>query len=323
MELTQLRALIAVIDAGSLLTASRALRISRSTMSARIDELEESLGRPLLVRTHRGIHPTEFGRRFADDARGLLRDADALTSAARRSDQEVAGPLRLRGAVGLPAAMLTTLVAEVARRFPGITVLAEAARDPSEHLTPDVDVVIHFGPRVESGPYRTFALGRFPERLVASRRYLAEHGRPRGLTTLEDHRLMSWRPPGELGDHLPLRDGGALPIAPFFVSDQVDVLLALARADQGIALIPDLRGDLGADDDDLEVLLPELVGREASLWALLPEARAASPRSRALVQILRELAPGVSTPRPDATPSGWPCGGRERREGFDACAAAP
>lgn len=304
MELCQLRAFIAVIDAGSLLTASRSLRISRSTMSARIDELEESLGRPLLVRTHRGILPTEFGRRFADDARGLLREADALTSAARAQDPAITGPIRLRGAVGLPAAMWTSIVAELARRFPGVALLAEAAIDPADQPSPEVDVVIHFGPRVDRGPYRTFALRRFPERLIASRRYLAARGRPSGLCALEDHRLMSWRSPGEAGDRLPLCDGGAVPITPFFVSDQLDVLLSLVRADQGIALIPDLHRDLD-DDDALEVVLPGLVGREASLWALLPEARAATPRSRAIVEVLRALEPEGSTSAREASSRGW------------------
>ena len=62
MELEQLRAFVGVLDHGSLLTASKVLRVSRTTLHARISALEEGIGRDLLVRTPRGVSPTELGR---------------------------------------------------------------------------------------------------------------------------------------------------------------------------------------------------------------------------------------------------------------------
>lgn len=300
MELSQLRAFIAVLDSGSLLNAGKALKLSRTTVQARLAALEDSLGVELLVRTNRGVQPTEFGNRFAVEARVLLRDADALVRSTARQSQEVLGQLYVRGAVGFPPQLLMILVMEITRRFPNLALRAEAASNPPVGLSPDVDVVLHFGPAVPSGAFRTFALIRFPEHLLASRRYLDTHGRPQTLEQLVEHRLMSWCPVGEDGRSLPLRDGGTLEISPYFVSNDVYVLRCLTAAGQGIALLPDAEMARGVvPGEELEEVLPDRVGRECSVWALLPEAQVATPRSRAAVRLIREMATGVFGVTPD------------------------
>jgi DNA-binding transcriptional LysR family regulator len=294
MELSQLRAFISVLDSGSMLHASKALKISRTTVHTRLAGLEESLGVELLVRTHRGVHPTEFGRDFASRARSLLEEADALSRAAARQREEVLGQLYLRVCVGLPPQFSMTLMREIARRHPEVALRFEVTKDPTDEIPPEVDIVLHFAPAVPAGPFRTFALSRFPEHLLASSRYLDAHGRPESLDDLAEHRLMSWSPPGERGSHLPLRDGGMLPWQPDVISEEVHVLHCLAAAGQGIALVPDnprLRAIVPGDPR--EVVLPELVGRESSLWVLLPEAQADTPRSRAAVRLLRDISRGV------------------------------
>lgn len=291
MELSQLRAFLSVLESGSLQHASKALGISRSTLHARISGLEESLGRKVLVRTHRGVEPTEFGGLFAAQARALLGEADKLARFARRQSEEVLGELYLRSAVGFPPQLLMSLATSFARLYPDLTMRMEVDARPAEAIPADVDVALHFGPAVPAGPYRTFALVSFPERLLASRRYLERHGRPRALEDLMDHRLMSWWPAGEDGHRLPLRRGGTVEFTPALVSNEVYVLRSLAAADQGIALLPDADVARGVvPGEALEGVLDDLVGRQSSVWVLVPEAQAETPRSRAAVRMLREIA---------------------------------
>lgn len=294
MELEQLRAFVGVLDHGSLLTASKVLRVSRTTLHARISALEEGIGRDLLVRTPRGVLPTELGRELAEGARKLLRDAKALAQAAARQSDEVLGRLRIRAAVGFPPQLAMVLVSEVTRRYPELEISAEITGDPTDDPDPDADVIVHFGSAVPKGPFRTFALAHVHERLLASRRYLEARGRPLSLEQLTAHRLMSWRPPGEDGCSWSLRDGGTLEAAPFMVSNDVLVVRGLAAAGQGIARLPDAELGRGAiPGEDLEAVLPGLVGRRIGVWVLLPEAQADTPRSRAAARLLRELAEGM------------------------------
>jgi DNA-binding transcriptional LysR family regulator len=294
MELSQLRAFVAVLDSGSILTASEALQISRTTLQARIGALESSLGVELLVRTHRGVQATEFGRHFAEGAHRLLREADSLALSTARQSKEVLGELHVRGPTGIPPQLGAMLLIQIARRYPGLELRLDVERDPTRDLPPEVDVVVHFGPPSASGAFRTFALARFPEHLLASPRYLDEHGRPETLDELRSHRLMSWSHPGFDGRHWPLRDGGVLTVSPSFVTNEIYTVRAMTAAGLGIALLPDAEIGKGTvPGENFELVLPNLVGRESGIWVLLPEAQASTPRSRAAVRLLRDIAKGL------------------------------
>ncbi|MCX4247366.1 LysR family transcriptional regulator [Paraliomyxa miuraensis] len=298
MELEQLRAFVGVVEHGSLLTASKAMRISRTTLHSRISALEEGLGRELLVRTSRGVLPTEVGRELAEGARRLLADAEALAQSAAHDGDRVLGRLRLCAAVGFPPQLAMALTSQLARRHPELEIAAEVTGDPCDDPDPDADVIVHFGPAVPKGPFRTFALTHVQERLLASRRYLEEHGRPQSLEALCEHRLLSWRPPGEDGRRWPLCDGSTLEVSPAVVSNDVLVVRGLAATGQGIARVPDAALGFGPGvmgmGDALETVMADEVGRRIGVWVLLPETRADTPRSRAAARLLRELAAGLA-----------------------------
>lgn len=62
MKLSQLRNLVAVVEAGSVRQAARDLNLSQSSISKSIQQLEEELGAELLHRGAHGIAPTAEGR---------------------------------------------------------------------------------------------------------------------------------------------------------------------------------------------------------------------------------------------------------------------
>lgn len=290
MELNQLRAFIAVLDSGSLLNGSKLLQVSRTTVHTWIDALEQSLQMELLVRTPRGVEATEFGRHFAIGARALLENADTLVRAAEREREEVLGELRMRFSVGLPPKLMTHFPARFHQRHPHIALRIEVTSEPTKDVPSDIDFVMHFGPMVPSGPFRTFTLARFTERLLASKRYLDTHGRPRTLADLSKHRLLSWCPPGEDGRRWPLRDGGTLEVEPLLVLNDAYPLHLMVGTGQGIVYVPDAGTRNGpVPRKEIELVLPRLVGRDSSLYVLVPETHAATPRGRVAIGLLRDL----------------------------------
>ncbi|MFO7565616.1 MAG: LysR family transcriptional regulator [Enhygromyxa sp.] len=294
MELSQLRAFVAVLDSGSLLQASRALEVSRTTLQSRLAALEDSLGVELLVRTHRGVEPTEFGRKFAEGARVLLRDAESLARSTARHGTEVLGELHVRASIGFPPQVGAMFASRVAMLYPNVDFILELEGDPTREPPPEVDVILYFGEPPISGAFRTFNLLRVAQQLLASRAYLDTHGSPRDLDELRQHRLGSWMYPGFDGRRWPLCDGSELDVAPAFLSNHVYCVRELAARGQLIALLPNADVAVGTvPGEDFEVVLPELVGREAGVWVLLPEAQATTPRSRAAVKLLRELSQGI------------------------------
>jgi DNA-binding transcriptional LysR family regulator len=83
LTLDQLRILVTVADLGSFSAAGRQLRRVQSAISKSARTLEETLSIQVLDRTGKYPVLTPAGSALVDDARKLLRDADALKARAR------------------------------------------------------------------------------------------------------------------------------------------------------------------------------------------------------------------------------------------------
>lgn len=117
--LVQLRALVAVADAGSFGGAAAELGVTQSGLSHAVGALERGLGCALLDRTRRGTVPTEAGSRVAARARRVLDLVDQLPADAAGSDG-VGGTVRLACFRSLATHLLPGVVSELARALPGV-----------------------------------------------------------------------------------------------------------------------------------------------------------------------------------------------------------
>jgi DNA-binding transcriptional LysR family regulator len=75
--------LVRVVDAGSFSSAATQLRMGQSAVSKAIAQLEERLSVRLLLRTARGLRPTEAGWNFYERAKRSIEEADGAEFAAR------------------------------------------------------------------------------------------------------------------------------------------------------------------------------------------------------------------------------------------------
>lgn len=100
MDIDQARTFLAIAAHGSFLEASRQLHLTQSTVSARIQRLEDELGSRLFVRNRSGASLTPAGKRFMGYAKRLV-----LTAAQARDDvglpQRYRASLRVGGRIAL------------------------------------------------------------------------------------------------------------------------------------------------------------------------------------------------------------------------------
>ncbi|MDR2127894.1 MAG: LysR family transcriptional regulator [Burkholderiaceae bacterium] len=75
LDVTLLRACVAVVDEGGFSEAAKALRVTQSAVSQQVARLEKGLGRAVFVRTENRRQPglTSFGVELVAEARALLR----------------------------------------------------------------------------------------------------------------------------------------------------------------------------------------------------------------------------------------------------------
>lgn len=84
MELNELKAFIAVTEAGSFSEAARLIHLSQPAVSKRIANLESSLNQPLFDRVSHRVSLTEAGLRLLPHARAIL---DAMQNGMHELDQ--------------------------------------------------------------------------------------------------------------------------------------------------------------------------------------------------------------------------------------------
>lgn len=125
MELRELRVFVAVVDAGSLSGAARALHAGQSTVSETVQALERAVGRPLLLRGRGGVTPTARGHRLAEGARVLLEQHDRLLSELRA--ETGSSPVRLGVPLEFPGARLAAVLGAFGRHPDGGEVVVEHA----------------------------------------------------------------------------------------------------------------------------------------------------------------------------------------------------
>lgn len=288
MDLEALRAFLAVVDTGSFVSAATSLRYARATLRRRVDELEAQAGVPLLHRTGQGATPTEAGAVLAERGRQVLREASALLSSVREIGAEPTGTVRIVLPVGMPPHLFAPMYQALRARHPKLRARVRFAEDPMARLLDDVDVAVSYAPPDADGPWISEVLMRIPERLVASRAYLAKHGAPT-KDDLASRDLLVWEPPDGDSTMLPLLAGGELHVAPALASADVHLIRQCAAADLGIAFAPD--GGIPEGGVELVPVLADVVGRERAVHVVTPSALSEVPRVKALLEQVHALMP--------------------------------
>jgi DNA-binding transcriptional LysR family regulator len=129
--LRQLEYFVAACDAGSVTEAALSIPVAQSSVSAAIAQLEEAVGVQLMIRHHaQGVSPTPAGRRFLEEARSLLREADRIERFTTELTDEISGPLDLGCLVTLAPLVIPELCRAFSSRHAGVTIrVVEAAQD--------------------------------------------------------------------------------------------------------------------------------------------------------------------------------------------------
>ena len=113
MDLARLHYFVAVVEAGSFSRGAAALHMSQPALSRQVLLLEQEVGQPLMVRTGRGIEPTEAGLALLGHARGIFELADR----ARADMHERQSSPHGRVTIGLPPRVAHVLAADLVERF--------------------------------------------------------------------------------------------------------------------------------------------------------------------------------------------------------------
>jgi len=120
VDLRQLKYFVQIIESGSLAKASRQLFIAQPALSQQLAKLEAEVGKPLLIRTAKGVIPTENGTALQHHARFMLRQLDQALSIARQEPGSVHGMVSVGLAATTVCAVGAPFMRRVREKYPGI-----------------------------------------------------------------------------------------------------------------------------------------------------------------------------------------------------------
>ncbi|MGY6548736.1 MAG: LysR family transcriptional regulator [Roseinatronobacter sp.] len=111
LDMTALRALLAVQDHGGVTRAANVLNLTQSAVSMQIRRLEDSLGLALFERKGRAMLPTQAGDQLISYARRMLALNDEVVS--RLTDRDLAGEIR----IAMPYDIVTPIIPPILQAF--------------------------------------------------------------------------------------------------------------------------------------------------------------------------------------------------------------
>ncbi|GAB7528752.1 nitrogen assimilation transcriptional regulator NAC [Pseudomonas sp. 3A(2025)] len=121
MNLRRLKYFVKIVDIGSLTQAADVLHIAQPALSQQLVTLEAEMQQQLLIRTKRGVTPTEAGKVLYGHAQVILRQCEQAQSDVNTSGQALSGPVSVGLAPGTAASSLSLpLLKRVRERHPGI-----------------------------------------------------------------------------------------------------------------------------------------------------------------------------------------------------------
>ncbi|MDF0488896.1 LysR family transcriptional regulator [Sphingomonas sp. H39-1-10] len=190
MKLDGIIAFVTVADCGSINEAARQLRLSKSTVSERLTELEHALGTRLLSRNSRQHALTDEGVILLERARRIVAETNEAREDLARRRGEIAGPLRIVAPRAFGDLHLGPILYDFMDRHPDITVTADFD-DRISDLSGGFDAIVRIAP--DGLPkLATEQLTISRRSLVAAPAYLARYGRPETIADLAHHKAIHY-----------------------------------------------------------------------------------------------------------------------------------
>ena len=134
LDTDQLRSFMAIVDTGSFTRAAERVHKTQSAVSMHIRRLEEQLGRPLFVKSGRGVKLSGDGERLVEFAREMLRiEAEAMMHVGQKG---LAGQVRLGIPDDYAEVFMPAIMEGFARKHPfvEVSVICEGSQALAERV---------------------------------------------------------------------------------------------------------------------------------------------------------------------------------------------
>jgi DNA-binding transcriptional LysR family regulator len=286
-RLTAMDAFVHVVDAGSFSGAAKQLRMGQSAVSKAIVQLEERLSVRLLLRTTRGLTPTEAGRSFDERAKRSIEEADEAELAARGAAATLSGRLRIQATVAFAHLHVIPCLPGFLAQHPALDVDLVIDDRNINLVEFGIDIGLRVG-QLRNSTLTARKIAQCQRLVIGTPSYFTVAGVPRIPADLAQHQVITYEEP--LGGAAWTFRRGAAEVS---VSVGGRVRLSTTVGVRGCVL-----ADLGlaiasqwmfATELKAETVKPVLVDWSlppVEAWAIFPTGRQVSAKARAFASFI-------------------------------------
>jgi DNA-binding transcriptional LysR family regulator len=271
--------------------AARELDMSSSALSHAVAALETRLGVRLFNRTTRSVAISAEGEQFVAEITPALA---AIRSAMERIDErraEPAGTLRLNLPIGAARILLTPLIFEYMRRYPGVAVVMVTEEAMVDIVGQGFDAAVRLEEFVPLDMIAVPITRPIRSLVVGSPGYFLGRRRPKTPADLAQHRCIRRR----LGsgaiyswEFEKRGESVAIDVAGQLTLDDGDLMLQAALAGEGLAYLPDFAIAKSLEAGLLVSVLEDWSPEYPGLCLYYPSRRHIPARLRAFIDLVRQ-----------------------------------
>lgn len=286
MDWNDLKFFLAVAHAKSLSAAAIQLGVSPSTVSRRIEALEQALQVKLFHARRDGYDLTEAGHGLVPAAERAGAQMRVFERSAQEKDSNLAGPVRIEAPELLGQDLLLPVMVRFMDMYPSIRIELRSSVRPVRLAAEEADIVLRLV-RPDHGSYRMKKIGEIGFGLYASDEYIRRNGIPARSEDLHRHRVIGWTEDLHFLTMATWLESVCPGIQPSLRLSSLGAQLSAARNGAGWAVLP----DFAAVPAGLLPGLVDLPGLASDLWLLIHEQSQSLPRVKLardyLVEALR------------------------------------
>ncbi|EJM23479.1 LysR family transcriptional regulator [Pseudomonas sp. GM25] len=288
-RLAAMETFVYVVETGSFSAAARRLNVGQPAVSKTIAQLETRLAVRLLLRSTRGLTPTEAGLAFFERAKRALEEADEADNAARGVAGGLSGNLRVSTAVTFGRMHVVPHLGPFLDQHPQLNVDLLLDDQNINLVEEGIDIALRLGPLSDSGlTVRKIAECR--RVVLGTPAYFASHSEPVCPAELAQHRAVIYNRGGGATWHFTKADeeqsvtvNGRLRVS------AAEGLREAVLAHQGLALGSEWMFAPELASGAVKTVINDWVLPKQELWAVFPTGRLASVKARAFVEYVQGL----------------------------------
>ena len=288
-QLNEMQAFVRVVEAGSITKAAEQLGLAKSGVSRRLAELESRLGVRLMNRTTRRSSLTEAGQDFYDGAVKLLADVSELNATTADTNSCLEGMFKLAVPLSFGLLHLTPAIDEFLQAHPDLKINIDFSDRHIDLVEQGVDLAIRIAD-LDDSTLHARRICPIRIMLCASPDYLERYGTPATPADLKNHRLLQY----DIGSGTVIRledkkgRTHVIHTHPRIVANNGDFLRDMAMAGRGITLTPAFIAWEAVAAGRLVPIMKEYCPKQLSAYAVYPQTRYLSRRTRVFIDFLVE-----------------------------------